>query len=48
MGGTGLGLSIVRHLAQTMGGRVGVGASPLGGACFWLELVVPEIPPSST
>ena len=45
VGGTGLGLSIVRHLAQAMGGSVGVVTSPLGGACFWLEV---QIPPSTT
>ncbi|MCP4920627.1 MAG: PAS domain-containing protein [Proteobacteria bacterium] len=38
MGGTGLGLSIVRHLAESMNGRAGVGDSDLGGARFWLEL----------
>ena len=41
MGGTGLGLSIVRHLAESMNGRAGVGDSDLGGARFWIELSSP-------
>jgi signal transduction histidine kinase len=37
-GGTGLGLSICRQLVELMGGRIGVGAAPEGGALFWIEL----------
>jgi len=41
MGGTGLGLAIVKHLAEAMGGTVGVdGASPRGSS-FWVELLPP-------
>lgn len=36
----GLGLTIVRTLVERMGGRVGVGASPLGGARLWFELPI--------
>ncbi len=34
--GSGLGLSIVRQVAERHGGSVRVGASPDGGAAFWL------------
>jgi signal transduction histidine kinase/DNA-binding response OmpR family regulator/HPt (histidine-containing phosphotransfer) domain-containing protein len=37
-GGTGLGLSICRQLTELMGGVIGVGDRPGGGAVFWLEL----------
>ena len=37
-GGTGLGLYISRELANRMGGRLDVSASPGGGATFVLEL----------
>jgi two-component system phosphate regulon sensor histidine kinase PhoR len=36
-GGTGLGLAIVKHLAQGMGGEVGV-ESGGGGSTFWIGL----------
>ncbi len=35
-GGSGLGLSITRHLAQMMGGNVGVESELGQGSCFWL------------
>ena len=37
LGGTGLGLAIVKHLAQAMGGEVGV-ESNQGGSRFWVKL----------
>ncbi len=38
-GGTGLGLAIVKHLAQGMGGAVGV-ESGAGGSRFWVRLPI--------
>ena len=48
LGGTGLGLSIVKHLAESMAGRVGVDPAEKRGTVFWIELPreVPPRPPS--
>lgn len=37
LGGAGLGLAIARTLAEVMGGQVGVGDAPGGGAEFWFS-----------
>ncbi|OYU68789.1 MAG: hybrid sensor histidine kinase/response regulator [Alphaproteobacteria bacterium PA2] len=37
LGGAGLGLAIARTLADVMGGEVGVGDAPGGGAEFWFS-----------
>ena len=34
-GGTGLGLALTRHIAETMGGSVGVDSTPGTGSRFW-------------
>jgi two-component system, OmpR family, phosphate regulon sensor histidine kinase PhoR len=39
-GGTGLGLAIVKHLAETMGGEVGVMSARPRGTLFWVKLEV--------
>jgi signal transduction histidine kinase len=36
--GTGLGLATVKHLAQALGGEVGVRSSPGRGSLFWVQL----------
>ena len=41
-GGTGLGLSIVKHLVESMGGRVGYEPSLPHGSVFWIILPVPS------
>jgi signal transduction histidine kinase/ActR/RegA family two-component response regulator len=43
-GGSGLGLAIVKHLAELMGGRVGVDSQLDQGSTFWLELAMKSGP----
>lgn len=44
IGGTGLGLAIVKHLAEAMGGSVGMEPNRPSGSVFWIELA--EAPPA--
>jgi PAS domain S-box-containing protein len=39
-GGTGLGLSIVKQIVERLGGTIGFGDAPGGGAIFFVELPV--------
>ena len=47
-GGTGLGLAINRHLAQMMGGDVGVDSKPGEGSHFWMTLCLERSDPLAT
>ena len=42
MGGAGLGLAVSRRIAQAMGGRLVARNNPGKGACFTLELLLPQ------
>jgi signal transduction histidine kinase/BarA-like signal transduction histidine kinase len=41
--GTGLGLAITRHLAELMGGEVGVESAEGEGSSFWIDIPAPRI-----
>lgn len=47
-GGSGLGLVITRHIAEAMGGAVGVSSTPGQGSCFWFSVRLPwsAVPPA--
>jgi CheY-like chemotaxis protein len=42
--GTGIGLALSRHLAEAMGGRMGVQTEPGRGATFWIDMPLGEAP----
>ncbi|KRB48649.1 MAG: response regulator [Pseudomonadota bacterium] len=44
LGGAGLGLAIARKLAAAMGGSVGVETAAHGGAAFWFEADLTQLP----
>lgn len=43
-GGSGLGLSICKSLVDLMEGAIGASSEAGGGACFWFELPLEEMP----